>query len=135
MTTAFRAQIHKASASVPHLREQKTATIAKLRIVGPKLMTVITKRQGVRQIAFEWRETTEMAYPFAIAEITQPDGRCPTVVAEAQDRFGKIRRRHRIAKPIGKARDRRVGAVARGLRIVAHTAIVRMKQRRRKWRR
>ena len=98
--------------------------VADLGVVYPKLVTVVAQRQRLRQVVGQRGKAAEMRAPRLVAQPPQTHRRGMGTVAEAQQRFGKVRARHRIADPAGQPEDARIGAIRGGLRFGAHPAIV-----------
>jgi hypothetical protein len=97
--------------SVPDLRKKETATVADFRIIHPELMAVIFQSKWLDQIIRERLEAPKMPDPTGVVIISQPNSRCPAVVAKPQASLREIRRADRISNFPAKTGDLRIGTV------------------------
>lgn len=85
LSRPFCAKVENPSIIGAKLGKQKTAAIAKVRVVMAELMTMIAERQRGPDIAGKRIEFSEMRNPFSVIKPIKPDcGGCP-VIAPAQD--------------------------------------------------
>ena len=75
-------------------------------------MAVIAQRERLRQIAGQRGKAAEMRDPLRIAQPVEADLGRGAIVAQAQPRFGEIRRADSIAQPVRQRRDTRIGMIA-----------------------
>src|SRR3546814_4388914 len=86
-------------------------------------MAVIAQRQRLLQIVGQGFETPEMPQPLLVAEAAQPHRLRPALVAEPQDRLGKLRRLDLIVESFAERQDRLLRPIRTGLRAMDHRAI------------
>ena len=101
---------------IAQLREEKTATVAEIGIVGAELMAVIAQRQRFGERARQRLEPAEMVDPLRVGQVIEADARGPALVAIAQHVLGKLRRRHLVEEAFAQRRVQHLGLIGRGRR-------------------
>ena len=82
---ALGAQVHQAARHVPALREQETAAIAQIGVVGAELVAVIAQGERLGQAAGEGDEAAEMACPLRVGQAIKAHLGGGAIIAEPED--------------------------------------------------